>query len=145
MAIFGPKPWVYPFGKMLIFRLFELVVFIALKRVFSFPQKKCQFFDFINYFFLFSTNVFFHSRISSNTFSCHFLAKIKIWKNCQFFTKTMDLPHQENTNFLALLTCCFYCLGTCFLFLEYCQTHLPSFFYKIKRWKNCQFLVKCMD
>ena len=29
MAIFGPNPWVNPFGKMSIFRLFELVVFIA--------------------------------------------------------------------------------------------------------------------
>ena len=32
MAIFAPKPWVYPFGKMSIFRLFELRLFI----VFSF-------------------------------------------------------------------------------------------------------------
>ena len=29
MAIFGPKPWVNPVGKMSIFRLFELLVFIA--------------------------------------------------------------------------------------------------------------------
>ena len=29
MAIFGPKPWVNPFGKMSIFRLFKLLVFIA--------------------------------------------------------------------------------------------------------------------
>ena len=29
MVIFGPKPWVNPFGKMAIIRLFELVVFIA--------------------------------------------------------------------------------------------------------------------
>ena len=29
MAIFGPKPWVNPFGKMSIFRLFGLLVFIA--------------------------------------------------------------------------------------------------------------------
>ena len=29
IAIFGPKPWVKPFGKMSIFRLFELLVFIA--------------------------------------------------------------------------------------------------------------------
>ena len=36
MAIFGPKPWVNPFGKMSIFRLFELLVFIAQKGVFSF-------------------------------------------------------------------------------------------------------------
>ena len=29
MAIFGPKPWGNPFGKMSIFRLFELLVLIA--------------------------------------------------------------------------------------------------------------------
>ena len=28
MAIFGPKPWVIPFGKMSIFGFFELLVFI---------------------------------------------------------------------------------------------------------------------
>ena len=33
MAIFGPKPWVNPFGKMLIFRLFKVFVVIALKVV----------------------------------------------------------------------------------------------------------------
>ena len=36
MAIFGSKPWVNPFGEKSIFRLFELLVFIALKGVFSF-------------------------------------------------------------------------------------------------------------
>ena len=29
IAIFGQKPWVNPFGKILIFRLFERFVFIA--------------------------------------------------------------------------------------------------------------------
>ena len=38
MAIFGPKRWVNPFGKMSIFRLFELLVFIAQKGVFSFQN-----------------------------------------------------------------------------------------------------------
>ena len=38
MAIFGPKPWVKPFGKISIFRLFELVLFIAQKGVFSFQN-----------------------------------------------------------------------------------------------------------
>ena len=28
-VIFGAKPWVNPFGKMSIFQLFELLVFIA--------------------------------------------------------------------------------------------------------------------
>ena len=31
MAIFGRKPWVNPFGKMSIFRLFELFVFYSLE------------------------------------------------------------------------------------------------------------------
>ena len=35
-VIFGPKPWVNPFGKMSILRLFELVVFIGWKVDFSF-------------------------------------------------------------------------------------------------------------
>ena len=38
MAIFGPKPWVNPFRKMSIFRLFELLVLIAQKGVFSFQN-----------------------------------------------------------------------------------------------------------
>ena len=36
MANFGRKPWVNPFGKMSIFRLFELLFFIAYTGVFSF-------------------------------------------------------------------------------------------------------------
>ena len=35
MAIFGPKPCVFPFGRMSFFRLFDLLVFIAQKGVFS--------------------------------------------------------------------------------------------------------------
>ena len=38
MANFWPKPWINPFGKISIFRLFELVVFIAQKGVFSFQN-----------------------------------------------------------------------------------------------------------
>ena len=32
MAIFGPKPWVNPFGKISIFGLFKLLVIYSLKR-----------------------------------------------------------------------------------------------------------------
>ena len=82
MAIFGPKPWVKPFGKMSILGLFGRLVFIASKGDFSFynivkdiswpilpkkkmekwpffnlnrgltPLEKCQFFDFFNFWFL---------------------------------------------------------------------------------------------
>ena len=38
MTIFGPKPWVNPFGKTSIFRHSELLVFIAKKGVFSFQN-----------------------------------------------------------------------------------------------------------
>ena len=38
MVIFGPNPWVNPFGKISIFRLFQPVVFIAQKGVFSFQN-----------------------------------------------------------------------------------------------------------
>ena len=38
MAKFGPKPQVNPFGKMSIFRLFELLVFIGQNGVFSFQN-----------------------------------------------------------------------------------------------------------
>ena len=36
MAIFRTKPWINPSGKMSMFRLFEFLVFIPLKGVFSF-------------------------------------------------------------------------------------------------------------
>ena len=38
MVIFVPKAWVKRFGKMSIFELFELLVFIAQKSVFSFQN-----------------------------------------------------------------------------------------------------------
>ena len=36
MTIFGPKPWVNPFEKMSFFPIFERLVFIAQRGVFSF-------------------------------------------------------------------------------------------------------------
>ena len=62
MAIFGQKPWVNPFGKMSIFRLFEL-------------------------FFLYPRKVFFGSIISEKTFSWPILPKKKRWKHSHFWTK----------------------------------------------------------
>ena len=87
MANFGPEPWTNPFGKMPIFRLFELLVFIAQKNVFSFQnmikhiflpyiaktkqiaklanfgpkpcQTKCQFFDFLSFVLFVPQNVVF--------------------------------------------------------------------------------------
>ena len=63
MAIFGPRPWVNPFGKLLNFRLFELLFFYSVEMP------------------------FFSSRISQNTFSWPILPKKKSWKNCHFWSK----------------------------------------------------------
>ena len=44
MAVFGPKPWVNPFKKMSIFRLFELLNFYRLeKHVFVLEYHKRYF------------------------------------------------------------------------------------------------------
>ena len=40
MALFGPKPWINPFGKVSIFRLFEVLVFVARKGVFFFLEYR---------------------------------------------------------------------------------------------------------
>ena len=75
MAIFAPKPWVNPFGKMSILRLFELLVwrfFVLEYRKQHFPGhnhgltplEECQFFDFLNFWFLQPKKAFFRSRTS---------------------------------------------------------------------------------
>ena len=61
MTIFGPKPWLNPFEKMSIFRLFELLVFNSLKKA------------------------FFCCRISLKTFSWSILRKKKNLKKMVIF------------------------------------------------------------
>ena len=65
MAIFAPKLWVNPFGKMSIFRLFELLVFYSLERRFFVLEYRKRHFP-----------------------GMYFL-KNKSWKNGNFWTKTM--------------------------------------------------------
>ena len=65
MANFWPKPWTNPFGKISIFRLYELLVFIGYKGVFFVSEYRKTFFGLI-------------------------FPKIKSWKNGQFLAKTMD-------------------------------------------------------
>ena len=68
MAIFGPKPRVNPFGKMSIFRLFELLVVIAQEGVFSLEN------------------------IVKDIFLAYIAYKGKSGKNAHFFTKTRVNP-----------------------------------------------------
>ena len=111
MAISGPKPWVNPLGKISIFRLFEVLVFIKQKGDFPFqnivkdiflafivyknklqkwplldqnhcltPSKRCEFFNFLNFFFLQPRKAIFRSKISQKTFSWPKLPKKKLEK-----------------------------------------------------------------
>ena len=63
-SIFGLKPWVNAFGKMSIFRVFELFFFYSLERSF-FPVK-------------------YRTRLFLGLY-----CKKKVWKNNHFWTKTM--------------------------------------------------------
>ena len=66
MAVFGPKPWVNPFKKMSIFRLFELLNFYRLeKHVFVLG---------------------YHKRHFPGLYG----QKKKCWRNGHFLAKTMD-------------------------------------------------------
>ena len=127
MAIFGPKPWVNPVGKMLIFRLFEHLVFIDQKGVFlvleyrkrDFPglyclkTKRLEKWPFfgpkpwvnplgkLSIFRIFELLVFIAQKggfFFQNIVKDIFLAQIalKKWKNGHFWTKTMGQPLWKN-------------------------------------------------
>ena len=48
MAIFRLKPWVNPFGKMSMFRLFKVVVFYSLEKRFFVPDYRKRLFSGLN-------------------------------------------------------------------------------------------------
>ena len=64
MANFGPKLWVNPFGKMSVFRLFELFVFIGYK------------------------GVYFDVEYRKRHFPGLYCLKNRSWKNGHSYTKT---------------------------------------------------------
>ena len=119
MAIFRPKTWVDPFGKMSIFRPFELLVFIPQTGVFSFQNivkdmfvayiseekkflkmaifgpkpfvnpfgKKLKFFDSLNFLFLQSIKVFFVLEYRKRHFPGLYCLKKKFLKMAIFGPK----------------------------------------------------------
>ena len=113
MAFFGPKPWVNPFGKMSIFRLFELCVFIAQKGDFWFQN------------------------VVKHIFLAYIALKKKLEK-WPFLDQKYGLTLWKNLNFLTVLTFRFYSLERCFLVLEYRKTHFPGL-YCLKK-KNGKWL-----
>ena len=82
MAIFGPKAWINPFGKMSIFRLLNLLFYSLDTR-------------------------FFCSRISYKTFLWTILPQKKKMEKWPFFNQNYGLTPLENVNFSTFSTSCF--------------------------------------
>ena len=121
MTIFGPKLWVNPFGKMSIFRVFELLVFYSLERRFFVLEYRKRHFP-----------------------GLYFL-KNKSWKKSHFWTKTMGLPLWKNDHFSSFSTSCFYTLERRFFVLDYRKRDFVSLYLlKNKSWKNGHFWTKTM-
>ena len=120
MAIFGPKPWVDPFGKMSICRLFELLFFYMLERR------------------------FFALEYRKSHFPGLYGLKKKGWKTGHFWTKTMGSPLWKKSRFFDCWTFCFYRLERLFLVLENRKRHFAGLYSLIKRRKNGHFWTKTM-
>ena len=129
MAMYGLKPWVKPFGKVSIFRRFELLVFIAQKGVFLF-------YNIVKDIFLAS------------------ITKKKKLEKAPFLDQNVGLTPFEKCQFLAFQTFCFNSLERRFFLLEYRKRHVLDVHFlkkKLEKWalldqnhgltplKKCQF------
>ena len=108
MAIFGPKPWVNPLRNMSIFRLFQLLVFIAQKGVFLF-------YNILKHIFL--------ASITKKT-------KLEKWP---FLDQNDGLTPLEKCQFFDLLNFLFLQARKEFFFLQYCKRHFPCLYYQEKK------------
>ena len=102
MAIFLPKPWVNPFGKISIFRLFEHLVFMAQKIVFLFQN------------------------IVKHLFLAYTAKKKKKLEKLQFFELNHGLTPLEKAEFYDCFNFFFYSVERRFYFLEYRKTYFSG-------------------
>ena len=115
MANFGPKPWTNPFGKISIFHLFQLLVFIAYKGVFSLQ------------------NIMKHIFLAQTT------QKKRDGKMANFGTKPWTQPFAKISIFRLFQLLVFIAIRRLFE-KEYHKTHFPDLdCLKKKKCKNRQF------
>ena len=159
MAIFGPKPWVNPFGKISIFRFFELLVFIAQKGVFLFQNIVRDIFlaymaskkiveemvifgpnPWVNSFgkmlifrlfeplvFMAQKGVFLFQNIVKDIFLVYISLKKKLEK-WPFLDQNHGLMPLEKCQFFDFLNFLFYSLERRFFVLEYRKGHFPGLY-----------------
>ena len=179
MAIFGPKPWVSPFGKVSIVHLFELFVFIAQKGVFLVlkydkihfpgqyslkkkfrktaifgPKPQVNPFGKISIFRLFQLLVFIGWKgifLFQNIIKDIFLAYITLKKNLEkwpFLDRNHGLTPLEKCQFFDFLNLCFlfFCLERRFFVVDYHKSHFCGLCcVKKKSQKNGNFWTKTME
>ena len=130
MAIFGPKPWVNLFGKMLIFPLFELLVFIARNAFFQF----FLFLDFIAWKGVFSLqNILKHIFLS-------YIGYKRKFEKWAFLDQNHGLNPLEKCQFFDFFDFSFYSLERRFFALKHRKRRFPAvYFPKKKSWKCNHF------
>ena len=104
MANFGPKLWVNAFGKMSVFRLFELFVFIDYKGVFSMQ-------NIVNDIFL------------------AYIASKKMLEKGPFLDQNHGLTPLKKCQFLDFLNFLLLRFRKRFFVLEYRNRHFPGLHY----------------
>ena len=109
MAIFGPKPWVNPFGKMSNFRLFQVLVFIAQKRVFFVVEYR------------------------KRHFSGLYCLKQKKFQKWPFLDQNHGLTPLKKCQFFDFGNSCFYSLDRRFFDLEHPKRHFASVYWLKKK------------
>ena len=110
----GLPPW-----KNAIFRLLELLVFVAYKGVFSFKN------------------------IVRDIFLCYIAEKKKLEKG-PFLDQNHGLICLEKSQFFGFLNLFFYSLKGFIFVLEYRKRHFPGLYCLKKSWKNGHFWTKAM-
>ena len=139
MAIFGPKPWDNRFGKMSIFRLFELLLFIAQKGLFLFQNIVKDIFQ-----------AYLAKKKKEDgkmtIFSWPILPKKKKLEKWPFLDQNHWLTLLEKKAIFRLFQLLyFYNIQRSFFVTEYRKRHSPALFCRKKRsWKNDHFWTKTM-
>ena len=110
------------------------------------PLEKCQFFDFLIFWFLEARKAFFRSRIWSKTFSWPILSKKKKLDKWSFLDENHGLTPLEKWQFFDFLNLFFYSLERRFFVLEYRKQRpfLGLYCLKKRSWKNGHFCTKTM-
>ena len=165
MGIFGPIPWVKPFGKMQFFDFLNFLFLQPRKAFFAleyrkrhFPGLYClkkkmekmsifrripfkKFYGKMSIFrvfelpvFIASKGVFWFQNIVKEIFSAHIELKIS-WKNSHFQTKAM-----ENVNISTFCSSFFYSVERRFFVLEYRKGHFPMLYCGKKKLEKGPFL-----